>query len=194
MRLRAGGPCVLGLALLAAAGCGPAATRGPANGASSASPGAGPAAETTTVPVRIRGRGGSKYIYLTEQKKDRIVYKLRADSNTSIRLSEGNGISDFVRPHVTFYGDHGHTIIADAPHAQVAEREKTVTMTGGVRSRTNEGMTLTSDTLRYDDASEVLHGEGNVFITTAQGEHFSGQRMDYNLRTTEMHVQGSGPP
>jgi LPS export ABC transporter protein LptC len=187
MKGRAFGLCAA-LVLSAAAGCGPAAPNRAANGASP-----GIAAETPP-PLRVRSvPNGSKYIYLTEQKKDRIVYKLRADSNTSIRLSEGNGQSDFEQPHIIFYGAGGRSIVADAPHARVAEREKTVTMTGGVRSRTNEGMTLTSDTLRYDDASEVLHGEGNVEITTAQGEHFSGQRMDYNLRTTEMHVQGSAP-
>jgi LPS export ABC transporter protein LptC len=184
--------CFMLAALPAATGCGtPHQTAsGPASPAASASPAGG----TTSVPVRIRSvTKGSQYIYLTEQKKDRIVYKLRAESNTSIRLSEGNGISDFERPHVIFYGSGGRSIVADAPHARVAEREKTVTMTGGVHSRTNEGMTLTSDTLRYDDASEILHGEGNVNISTKQGEHFSGQRMEYNLRTTEMRVFGDAP-
>ncbi len=186
--------CIVLAALLAAAGCTARSPNPAASVAAGPAANAVPAAENSSVPVRISSvRKGSKYIYLSEQKRDRIVYKLRADSNTSIRLSEGNGVSDFEVPHVIFYGAGGRSIVADAPHARVAEREKTITMTGGVHSRTNEGMTLTSDTLRYDDSSEVLHGEGNVEITTAQGEHFSGQRMDYNLRTTEMHVQGSAP-
>jgi len=174
---------------LVAAGCGPAP---PGPGPTGTAAAASPAATTTDVPIRIRTVKvkGSDYIYLTEQKKDRIVYKLRATSNTSIRLSQGNGISDFETPHVIFYGSGGTSIVADAPHARVAEREKTVVMSGGVHSQTNEGMILTSDTLRYDDSSEILHGEGNVKISTKQGEHFSGQRMDYNLRTTELRLYG----
>lgn len=147
----------------------------------------------TSVPIKIHsfpGRG-SKYIYLTEQKRNRIVYVLRADSNTSIQLSKGSGRSDFVNPHVTFHGTGKTTVVADAPHATVLERDRSVLMSGGVRARNNEGMRLQSDTMRYDDANESLHGEGNVTITTPQGEELRGDRFDYDLRTTEMRVTGS---
>ncbi|MBC5809564.1 MAG: O-antigen ligase family protein [Candidatus Eremiobacteraeota bacterium] len=150
-------------------------------------------ATAAPVPIKIRGHGvpgdpGSKYIYLTEQKKNRIVYALRADSNTSIRTSQGNGRSDFVRPHVIFHATVARTLTADAPHATVLERDKSVLMTGGVLTHSNDGMTLTSDTLRYDDARETLHGEGHVTISTAAGERLTGNYFDYDLRTTEMHV------
>jgi lipopolysaccharide assembly outer membrane protein LptD (OstA) len=65
-------------------------------------------------------------------------------------------------------------------------------MDGGVRARNSEGMTLHSDTLRYDDGAETLHGDGNVVIVTAQGEELRGRHFDYDLRTTEMRVTGEG--
>ena len=147
----------------------------------------------SAVPIRVSShRVGSKYIYLTEQKKNRIVYVLRADSNTSIRLAEGAGRSDFVRPHVTFFGNGKTTLVADAPHATVSERDRSVVMTSRAHAHSSDGMTLESDTLRYDDANETLHGDGNVVITTPQGAQLNGAHFDYDLRATEMHVTGAG--
>jgi LPS export ABC transporter protein LptC len=179
------------LALLAAVtGCsgrsGPAATPPPASPAASAA-----ARQAKPVPIHLSShRVGSKYIYLREQKKNRLVYVLRADSNTSIRLAEGAGRSEFQNPHVTFYNGP-RTIVADAPLATAEERDRSVLMSGGVHAITDKGMTLTSDTMRYDDAAERLHGEGNVVVTTPQGEELRGDTLDYDLRTTEMHVTGS---
>jgi LPS export ABC transporter protein LptC len=177
-------------AVLALGGCGHGAP--PARSTSTAS--ASPAAEQTLVPIHIRERGipGSRYIYITEQKKNRIVYVMRADSGTGIRLSQGTGRSDFVNPHITFHESGKKTLVADGPHATVQERDRSVLMTGGAHARNNEGMTLQSDTLRYDDGAEMLYGEGNVLITTARNEQLRGQRFDYNLRTTEIHVTGEG--
>jgi len=178
--------CALAL-LLVAAGC-------TGSGGSRAASTPAPAVRRpafTAPPVRVvNKRVGSKYIYLTEQKKNRVVYVLRADSNTSIRLAEGAGRSDFVRPHVTFYSGP-RTIVADAPKATVEERDRSVLMSGGVVARTEKGMTLNSDTLSYDDATERLHGEGNVVVTTPQGEELRGDHLDYDMRTSEMHVSGN---
>lgn len=156
------------------------------------SPSAASAAEPSAIPIRIRDvHVPSKYIYLTEQKKNRRVYTVRADSNVSVRLSQGSGHSDFVRPHVTFY-QHKGMLVAESPHARVEERDRSVLMDGGVHARNSEGMTLQSDTLRYDDGAETLHGDGNVVIVTTQGAELRGRHFDYDLRTTEMRVTGEG--
>jgi len=187
---------VLGLGLLAAAaGCSgggrPASTPVPPSPSPPAA--AHPHVRPSAVRIRIHSqRVGSKYIYLTEQKKSRVVYVLRADSNTSIRLAEGAGHSTFTLPHVTFYSGP-RTIVADAPLATVEEKDRSVLMSGGTHAKTDKGMTLTSDTLRYDDAAERLHGEGHVIVTTPQGTELRGDVFDYDMRTTEMHVTGSAP-
>lgn len=184
-------------ALCACGGCSgggnTAASPSPASQPAQTSKTAAPQSRASAVPIRIHSqRVGSKYIYLTEQKKSRIVYKLRADSNTSIRLAEGAGHSTFTVPHVIFYSGP-RTIVADAPLATVEERDRSVLMSGGVHATTDRGMTLTSDTLRYDDANEHLLGEGHVIVTTPQGTELRGDTLDYDMRTTEMHVTGSAP-
>jgi hypothetical protein len=193
--MRSGRRAALGLiTLLAVSACSgggkPAGTAPP----SSPSPRARAAgSKPSPVAIRIHSqRVGSKYIYLTEQKKNRVVYVLRADSNESIRLAEGAGHSTFTLPHVTFFSGP-RTIVADAPLATVEERDRSVLMSGGAHARTDKGMTLTSDTLRYDDATEHLHGEGHVLVTTPQGTELRGDTLDYDMRTTEMHVTGSAP-
>jgi LPS export ABC transporter protein LptC len=189
-------------AVVPAAGCG--GRSGPSSGASPGAAGApspsgsgsatpGHRGAPTPIPIKIHSkRIGSKYIYLTEQKRNRVVYVLRADSNTSIRLAEGAGHSEFERPHVIFYGSGKRSLVADSPLATVEERDKSVLMSGGVHTRTDRGMTLASDTLRYDDATERLLGEGHVVVTTPQGEELRGDHLDYDMRTTEMHVT-AGP-
>ena len=181
------------LALLAACTGGNGQQGAPATATPQASASVRPRPTPTAVPIRIHSqRVGSKYIYLTEQKKSRVVYVLRADSNTSIRLAEGAGHSTFTLPHVTFYSGP-RTIVADAPLATVEEKDRSVLMSGGTHAKTDNGMTLTSDTLRYDDATERLHGEGHVLVTTPQGTELRGDTLDYDMRTTEMHVTGSAP-
>ncbi len=181
------------LALLAACTGGNGQQGAPATATPQASASVRPRPTPTAVPIRIHSqRVGSKYIYLTEQKKSRVVYVLRADSNTSIRLAEGAGHSTFTLPHVTFYSGP-RTIVADAPLATVEEKDRSVLMSGGTHAKTDKGMTLTSDTLRYDDAAERLHGEGHVIVTTPQGTELRGDVFDYDMRTTEMHVTGSAP-
>jgi LPS export ABC transporter protein LptC len=185
-------------AVVPAAGCG--GRSGPSSGASPGAAGApSPSGSGSATPghrgapIKIHSkRIGSKYIYLTEQKRNRVVYVLRADSNTSIRLAEGAGHSEFERPHVIFYGSGKRSLVADSPLATVEERDKSVLMSGGVHTRTDRGMTLASDTLRYDDATERLLGEGHVVVTTPQGEELRGDHLDYDMRTTEMHVT-AGP-
>jgi LPS export ABC transporter protein LptC len=186
--MRFGGWALAGI--LGLGGCGHGA---PAAGPTP-TPSVAPAAASKPVLIKIKenGTARSPYIYITKQKKNRIVYVMRADSGTGVHISEGSGRSDFVNPHVTFHESGNRTLVVDAPHATVQERDRSVLMTGGTHARNNEGMTLKSDTLRYDDGREMLYGQGNVLITTAHNEQLSGQRFDYNLRTTEIHVTGDG--
>ncbi len=68
---------------------------------------------------------------------------------------------------MTFVDRAGRTV-ADAPKAQVTERDKSVVMTGGVRARTSQGNLMTCDVLTYIGASEKLRGEGHVRLELAQ--------------------------
>ncbi len=173
------------LALVACSGGKPAA-------APSESPAASPNPTPSGIPIAMNAhKVGSKYIYLTKQKGNRRVYVLRADAETGQYFGANTGRSDFTRPHITFYGADAKRLIADAPLGTVVERDKTVRMTGGVHAVDQDGMTLESDTLLYDDPTEELHGRGNVVLRSPQGEELRGEALDWNLRDGRINVSGA---
>jgi LPS export ABC transporter protein LptC len=180
-----------GLALLALA---TACTTRPSQPARPTPSGA-PAPTPSTLPIKVTSnRVGKRLVTLTEQKRGRKVYVLRADANESDRFAAGTGRSVFTRPHVVFFEPGGKTLTADAPIATVEEVSKTVVMSGGVRSRTQDGITLTCDTLRYDDRTEHIHGTGNVVVTTPRGERLEGNTIDADTRLDHVRITGSPSP
>jgi LPS export ABC transporter protein LptC len=134
---------------------------------------------------------GSQYILLTVRKHNRKSYDLRADSESGRYVGQDSGTSTFVNPHVTFYAADGKHVVADAPAGTVVEKDKTVLMSGGVHARTQDGTTLTSDTLRYDDEDQMAHGEGHVVVTSPEGETLQGDTLDWNLRDGRINVAGA---
>jgi LPS export ABC transporter protein LptC len=179
----------LGPALVAGCGSHAASDAGP-------SPSPPPPSPTPFVasppPVNFHGeRVGSRFVYATKQDGARKVYVLRADTVNAVYTGASTGRSNFTNPHVVFYGDAGKRLTADAPAGTVVEKDKTVLMTGGVRARAEDGMTLTSDTLRYDDETQSVHGEGHVIVTFPEGETLQGETVDWNVRDGHISVAGS---
>jgi len=151
-----------------------------------------PPAGSSATPLDFNSHAvGSKYIYVTEQKRSRKVYVLRADEQRAEYFGENTGRSDFTNPHVIFYDAPGRTLTADAPAGTVFEHDKTVVMTGGVRARTSDGKTLTCNTLHYNDATGRLLGEGNVVLTSPLGEQLRGQRLDADVRLSKLVMTGA---
>jgi lipopolysaccharide assembly outer membrane protein LptD (OstA) len=151
-----------------------------------------PGPTPTRPPITVRDlsqRVNSEYVYLTKRRRDNTkAYTLRADANVSESAGQGTGRSDFTNPHITFAGRAGETLVADAPHASIVESQKSIVMTGGVRARTSDGMLLQCDTLTYDEGSDRLHGRGHVLVKTPRGERLSGDRIEANLRLSEMQL------
>jgi lipopolysaccharide assembly outer membrane protein LptD (OstA) len=140
--------------------------------------------------VKIRSeRVGSRYVYLSKRRKDGTqAYVLRSDSSVAESAGEGTGRSEFINPHIIFSGRGRKQMIADAPHAVILVKEKSLLMDGGVHALTSDGMTLNSDTLRYDEGTDHLRGRGHVLVTTPRGERLVGDRIDANLRLSEMRI------
>ncbi|MBC5802835.1 MAG: LPS export ABC transporter periplasmic protein LptC [Candidatus Eremiobacteraeota bacterium] len=116
---------------------------------------------------------------------------MRADSESGEYFGSDTGRSDFVNPHVTFFGKGDQRLMADAPSGTAVEKDKTIVMTGGVRARTADGKTLHSDTLRYDDQTDMLYGNGNVVVTSPSGDRLQGDQLRWNLRTGHMDFTGA---
>jgi hypothetical protein len=140
--------------------------------------------------VKIRSeRVGSRYVYLSKRRKDGTqAYVLRSDSSVAESAGEGTGRSEFINPHISFLGRGGKQMVADAPHAVILVKEKSLLMDGGVHALTSDGMMLNADTLRYDEATDHLRGKGHVLVTTPRGERLVGDRIEANLRLSEMRI------
>ncbi|GAC1441241.1 MAG: hypothetical protein NVS2B8_03360 [Vulcanimicrobiaceae bacterium] len=171
-----------------AAGC----ARAPAPSPHAAARTAAPKATATSFPIGITARRvGARYVFLTKQKASHKVYVLRADAQSGRYFGQNTGRSTFTNPHVIFYGRDGKRLVADAPTGTVVEKDKTVRMSGGVRARSSDGLTLRSDALTYDDQHDLVHGQGNVTVTSPQGEELQGETLDWNLRDGKIAVAGA---
>jgi lipopolysaccharide assembly outer membrane protein LptD (OstA) len=141
-----------------------------------------------TVTVRSQ-RVGSQYVYLTKRRKDNSkAYVLRSDMNVAKSAGEGTGSSEFTNPHIVFSGREGQQLVADAPHAVILMKERSLLMNGGVRAQTSDGMFVKADTLTYNEMTDRLHGVGHVLVTTPRGERLTGDRIDANLHLSEMRI------
>jgi LPS export ABC transporter protein LptC len=178
-------------AVLAAAGCAPHADQG-GGAAPSPSPAApSPSASATQVPIRIETQGANgQYVRIVETNHGRKIYTIRALSGNMQRTGTSAAVGDLEQPHITFVDKNGTTTIADAPKAQVAERNKTVVMTGGVHAHTSSGSVLACDTLTYNGDTERFHGEGNVHLTAPNGLELSGQHLDGDVKLQDVTVTG----
>lgn len=170
------------LFLAACAGRGPGSQPTPAPSASATAP-------ATSLPVYAHSeRDASQYYYFTVKKENRTLYQIRADANDSERSSAGEARSSFERPHITFFEKAGSQLVADAPKAVAEGRTQTVRLDGGVRARTTDGTTLTSDTLVYDKRTERVRADGNVVITRPSGEEIRGPHVDADLTLSQLHM------
>ncbi|MEA2665411.1 MAG: Lipopolysaccharide-assembly, LptC-related [Candidatus Eremiobacteraeota bacterium] len=181
------------------AGCahGPARSSSPAPAASSAGPAApspAPSASATALPIRVVTRGGSgKYVTIVQSVRGRKVYTVRALSSVAERGPSGQTVATLEQPHVTFVDRAGATTIADAPKAQVTERDKSVVMTGGVRATTSQGNVLTCDQLTYNGSTEKLRGEGHVKLASPNGFELGGDHLAGDVRLQNVRItSGAG--
>ncbi len=152
-------------------------------------------AKPSATPIVINAhaeRSGNQYTTIVERKAGRTIYALRAESSTLRGQAAGSYDITFQRPHVTFYDRTGKTLVADAPQALVIERDKRVTMTGGVHARATDGTTLQCRTLVYDGATERLHGSGGVHMRNPQGAELTGDTLEGDIRLDNVTIRGSG--
>jgi LPS export ABC transporter protein LptC len=149
----------------------------------------GPSASATALPIRVVTQGGSgKYVTIVQSVRGRKVYTIRALSSVAQRAPSGETVATLEQPHVTFVDRGGGSTIADAPKAQVTERDKSVVMTGGVRATTSQGNVLTCDTLTYNGATEKLRGEGHVRLSSPNGFELAGDHLAGDVRLQDVKI------
>lgn len=185
MRKRAAASALL--SVLAACG-----SHGAQPAPSAAPPAAKPSASATPLAVRVQTKGGpGNPVTIVETVHGRKVYTIRALSGELQRQGGAGATGDLEQPHITFVDKTGKTTIADAPKAHIAERDKSVLMTGGVHARTSDGILMTCDSLRYDGNTERFLGVGNV-VLTGPNLSMSGDRLDGDVRLQDVKMTQGG--
>jgi LPS export ABC transporter protein LptC len=175
---------------LALAGCGGHASQAASADGSPSPPGPSPSA--TQVPIHVETRGGDgEYVRIVETVRGRKVYTIRALSDEMVRGATSDAVGNLEQPHITFVDKSGASTIADAPKAQITERDKSVTMTGGVHAHTSSGSVLSCDVLIYNGNTERFHGEGHVQLTAPNGLVMDGRYLDGDVKLQDVNVTGS---
>ena len=182
MRLRAA--AAVGLLVLAA--CNP---QPPKTAPSPAARPASPRGTPTPPALTVTGQGTPRQpVRVFQQVHNRVDYDLVASSYEG-RSPQGSWRSVFQNARVRFRDQRGSTITATAPQAVVDEATNTVTLLNGVHARTASGMTLQCDTLVYDRARGMFHGEGNVVVRDPKGFKATGSRFDSDVSLTHIRMQ-----
>lgn len=174
----------LALVLPALAACNPQPAH---TAAASPTPSAGAA---TAVPLNITGRGTKNNpVRINAQNGNRRVYQVVASSYTS-HSAQNATQARFAQPTVKFYAKDGTTMTATSPTASV--HGKQVLLSGGVHATTSTGLTLTCQTLTYDQSTESIVGDGNVRIVGMQGgqqQVMTGNHFTSDVRLTNMVIR-----
>lgn len=173
------------LAALALAACNPQPEH--QNGAATPSP-----TPSGLPALTITGHGTKgKPVSITESSGNRKLYTIVTQSVTSHSAQQSISQGTFKEPTVTFYDKGGTKMTATAPQASL-QGGKEVTLSGGVHAKTSTGLTLTCDTLTFDQGTGMLHGEGHVRITGMQGgqqQQLTGNTFTSNVKLTQMVIK-----
>ena len=187
---------VLGsLALGATSGCSPQpppATPSPAPSASASAPPPTASGEQQPFKAISRGTGNQPARYTVRNAAGQIVYDVLSTTVVYDRAADGTAVATFSKPDVTFHAKNGTTMLAQAPEAVAHDKDKSVTMTGGVHAKTNDGKVLTCDTLTYDAKHEQIRGAGNVILTnTKSNQVASGQTLTSDAGFEHVTLSGN---
>lgn len=171
MKARAALPLICAVAV----GC------NPQPGKTAAAPSATPAAAGRGTWLHITQSGTpQRPLHIVQQVGNRRQYDLIARSSMSAG-TQFSMIGTFVDTRTIFFGQGHRTLTATAPRAVVNQSQNSITLLDGVHARTESGMTLACDWLRYDQKTQLLHGEGHVAISGPHGVRATGTSFDSDI-------------
>jgi len=176
------------LALAALCACNPQAPAASPSPSSSSSPSSRATPKGLDLHITGQGTAGNPVRFVGQGKDDRVEYELLADRAESSGVM-GSARVVFRNARITFHDKNGTTLDASAPEAVYDQAASTLTLQGGVKAQTQNGMTLTCRELQYDHADETLHGRGNVAIVDPKGFRGTGNRFDSDISLTHYRMQ-----
>ncbi|MBC5825745.1 MAG: O-antigen ligase family protein [Candidatus Eremiobacteraeota bacterium] len=126
-------------------------------------------------------------ITISDIARGRPVYTLRAASGVYSTNGRKGTFSDTT---LSFYKGAAVQLTVTAPTAAVNTVSYDVTLAGGVTARNDNRVTLTADTMSYNDRSRVLTARGHVVASDSRGDLLRGERAVADIDLQELRVFG----
>ncbi|TAM77681.1 LPS export ABC transporter periplasmic protein LptC [bacterium] len=181
--LREGGYALAMLLMLA--GCRPPAPSPPPLPPPTTATPAITGAVSTFPPLRVSAHGSAKAPVVIES--------FRADGSKRYRLEARSAVYDnahrrarFRSAHVIFYRG-ARTLTVDAPAALVDHNSQTVTMDGGVRAVSDDGVVLSCRRMVYHSTTDHVTGDGDVRMRSGS-DVLTGGHLESDLRLEQVTV------
>ena len=152
-------------------------------------PSTAPSANSPHGPVyHISAQGSSGHpVTITNIVHGAPEYTLRAVSviySTDLRRGRFN---DTV---LTFYKGRHVRLTVTAPTAVVDEVSHDITLTGGVHAQTASGVTLSADSMRYDEKTRLLTATDHVVAIEPGGNMLTGRQAIADLDLQQIRLFG----
>ncbi len=171
--------------LAAAASCAGNGQSSPAPAASASPTPGGP-----VYHISANGTAGQP-VKITNIEKGVTEYMLLAQSVLYATNLQRGKFSDNT---LHFYKGGKPRLTVTAPTAFVDEQSHNVALSGGVVARTAAGVTLSSDTMQYNERTRLLTAVGNVVANEPGGNTLTGSRAIADLDLQEIRLFGEGSP
>ncbi len=174
------------LAVFALSACG---GRGSVGSPSSqkATPSTAPSEESNYRLFETAAGGQAPYVKNFERGK--LVYLLKAQG---VAYTTTGKTGRFASSTLYFYKGSAVRLTVTAPTATVDGETYNIGLRGGVKARSNDGTTLSSDSMDYNAKTKLLHANGHVVATGSSGMVVTGDHATADLDLQTINITG-GP-
>ena len=150
--------------------------------------GSTPSPKPTQGIYRIHGRGVDGLpVKVQDIVKGAPVYVLKA---SDVYYSTSSNKGRFLNDTIYFYKGSAVRLTIAAPTADLNRTTYDFVLTGGVRAKSAQGVTLDCDVMSYNGYTKLLTATGHVRAVDAQGDVLTGDKAVADLDLQRIHMSG----
>jgi LPS export ABC transporter protein LptC len=131
---------------------------------------------------------GGQAPYVKNFERGKLVYLLKAQG---VAYTTTGKSGRFQTATIYFYKGSAVRLTVTAPTATVDGVTYDIKLRGGVHARSNDGTTLTSDSMDYNGKTKLLHADGHVVATGSSGMVVTGDRATADLDLQTINIAGA---
>ncbi len=147
-------------------------------------------------PAVVKQRGSSKDMYPDHESWESTIVISRngllvalANSRRMIKLNDRNMAHLIGQVNVDFYDEHGqHVSYLSADSADVNTQANTMSAFGHVIIRSDSGLVLKTETLRWDNQYDMVTTNDTVLFTTLESDTLHGVGLESDVDLTHWKI------